>query len=69
MSSSTFGIILAVELVVLAALTIRLHAFRKDRTGEPIRGYWFEYNVRILLPSTYTERARGLLRTTWIIFL
>jgi hypothetical protein len=69
MSSSTFGIILAVELLTLAALTIRLHAFRKDRTGDQAQGYWWEYNIRVLLPSTYTERATGLLRAVWLVFL
>ena len=69
MSSSTFNIVMAVELVVLTVLTIRLHAFRRDRTAEAGHEYWFEYNIRILLPSTYTDRARGLLRAAWVIFL
>ncbi len=69
MSSSTLNIVMAVELVALAALTIRLHSFRKDRTAGSAHEYWFEYNIRILLPSTYTDRARGLLRVVWTIFL
>jgi hypothetical protein len=70
MNFSTFGIALGAELLTLAVLTIRLHTFRKDRTGGPSEEhFWFEYNIRILLPSTYTERARGLLRATWIVYL
>ena len=68
MSSSAFGIILATELLILAALTVRLHFLRKDRTGEPTQGYWFEYNIRILLPSTYTEQAKRPLRVLWTVY-